>query len=79
MVLPSKQDVINVLVDTNFDILDVCRILDIGIDYVPMVEEAILGDAEIQHCPTCDLWVRNTDVQWNPHKGCCTVCAVLDG
>jgi hypothetical protein len=65
-----------ILIGTNLDVADALQaqvyIVASGI------ESTILGN-QVQRCPTCDMWVWNTESQWNSYKGCCTDCAELDG
>lgn len=67
-----------ILVGTDFDVVDALDALNIRTAGAQRIETAILGN-QVQCCPLCEVWVWNTDIQWNSHKGCCTVCAVLDG
>jgi hypothetical protein len=76
-----KGQVAAILVGTDFDVVDALEAMNVypaGATRAARIEAAILG-SQVQRCPTCDTWVWNTDIQWNPHKGCCTVCAELDG
>jgi hypothetical protein len=46
---------------------------------VDALQAMSLHTAEAVRCPLCDRWVKDTESQWNPYKGCCTDCAELDG